>query len=167
VASGRTHENINLVALGLVIAAYVFARFLYQPYSLENALPRAARMTFLVSYLVGTFLVTPDLDLAKNSVRAKNNWGLLGLLWVPYGKLFRHRGLSHSWILGPLTRLLYMGLIALLFIVVTMTLTSYLGYELHIVARLGQSWGPLYMGALGGYYLSQWLHLVADGVRPG
>jgi len=165
VASGRTHENVNLVALGLLVTAYVFARLFDQPYSLDNALPRGARLAFLVSYLVGTFLVTPDLDLAKNSVRAKSHWGLLGLLWVPYGKLFRHRGLSHSWILGPLTRLLYMGLITIFFIVIAMALTSYFGFELHVAVRLGQSWEPLSLGALSGYFLSQWLHLLADGIR--
>ncbi len=166
VASGRIHENVNLVALGFLITAYFIARLLGQAHSLDDALPRAARTGFLLSYLVGTFLVTPDLDLAKNAVRAKSHWGILGLLWVPYGKLFRHRGLSHSWVVGPLTRLLYMGLITSVFIVIVMALTSYFGFELRIAGRLSQSWELLSLGALSGYFLSQWLHLLADGIRP-
>ena len=166
VASGRIHENVNLVALGFLITAYFIARVLGQAHSLDDALPRVARTGFLLSYLVGTFLVTPDLDLAKNSVRAKSHWGILGLLWVPYGKLFRHRGLSHSWVVGPLTRLLYMGLITSVFIVIVMALSSYFGFELRIAGRLSESCELLSLGALSGYFLSQWLHLLADGIRP-
>ena len=166
VASGRIHENVNLVALGFLIVVYVIVRSFDQDNSLDNALPGVAKVGFLLSYLVGTFLVTPDLDLAKNSVRAKSHWGILGLVWVPYGKMFRHRGLSHSWILGPLTRLLYMGFIAIIFIVIAGVLTAYFGFELRIVGRLGQSWEPLSLGALSGYFLSQWFHLLVDGIRP-
>jgi uncharacterized metal-binding protein len=90
--SGRTHEAINLTLLGLGGALY-----LAQGGSPEE--PRA--LAFLLGYLTGTFLLSPDLDLAEKGVRAQGRWGVLGALWRPYGWLFRHRGLSHTWILAP------------------------------------------------------------------
>lgn len=124
--------------------------------------PRA--LAFALAYLAGTFFLTPDLDLAERGVRAVGRWGVLGVLWRPYGRLFRHRGLSHTWVLGPLTRLGYLaGLLYLL----------YLGAR-EVLAFLGVTWrlGPwvwskeVVWAALLGYYLSQWLHLAADGIWP-
>ena len=166
VPSGRAHETINLVVLGVVAAGYAYGRARGYAPELDAALPAPARTAFLASYLVGTFLVTPDLDLAENRVRAKSNWGLLGLLWVPYGHLFKHRGLSHSWLLGPATRLGYLALLALAFAGLTTVLGPYLGYGFNLETQVGSDWRELALGALTGYYLSQWLHLLADGVRP-
>ncbi len=167
VPSGRTHETINLVTLGVMAVGYAYGRAQGLAADLEAALPPPARTAFLASYLVGTFLITPDLDLAENRVRAKENWGLLGLLWVPYGHLFKHRGLSHSWLLGPLTRLIYIAMLSLLFSALAATLGPYLGYEFRFEAQLGDAWRELALGAVIGYYLSQWIHLIADGIRPG
>jgi uncharacterized metal-binding protein len=57
-------------------------------------------------------MLSPDLDLRHN--RSRRRWGPLGFLWIPYTKIFKHRGVSHSLIFGTLTRLGYLGLIALL-----------------------------------------------------
>ncbi len=162
VASGRTHETVNVVALGVLAGAYAYARSQGYQEQIDAVLPGPSRLALLVSYLIGTFLVTPDLDLAENSVRAKSNWGLLGLLWVPYGALFKHRGLSHSWILGPATRLVYMAMLALALAWLADAAAPYLGYHFSVEVPLG-NWRELAFGALIGYYLSQWLHLVADG----
>ena len=53
-------------------------------------------------------LLSPDLDLARSDPH--NRWGLLRHCWKPYAKLFRHRGVSHNPLLGPLSRLFYLGL---------------------------------------------------------
>lgn len=66
-------------------------------------------VVFAGSYLFSSLLLSPDLDLHKNAARRR--WGPLGFLWAPYSKMFKHRGLSHSLVLGPLTRLLYLGLV--------------------------------------------------------
>ncbi len=54
-------------------------------------------------------MLSPDLDLSENKwgCRAKHRWGLLSGYWVPYGKMFKHRGMSHWIAIGTGTRLLY------------------------------------------------------------
>lgn len=153
--SGRVHEAINLAVLGGGALAYL-------AYGGRPEDPRA--LAFALAYLAGTFLLSPDLDLSERGVRPQRRWGVLGVLWRPYGWLFRHRGLSHTWVLGPLTRLGYLA--ALLWGVAHLVqgLAAHLGaaFSLTPPAWPREAWGF----ALLGYYLSQWLHLVADGVWP-
>lgn len=166
-ASGRRHEALNLLALGAMTAGWLALRAAGHGPELERLLPPPARVAFLSGFLVGTFLVTPDLDLANRSVRAKSNWGVLGWLWLPYGVVFRHRGLSHSWFLGPLTRLLYLLVLALALSELASVIAAALGYSLSFRAGLAGNWLPLLWGSALGYYVSQWLHLLADGLpRP-
>ena len=162
-ASGRTHETINLVALGGLALGSAWLRSAGNGPALDAVLPPQGRVAFAVAYLVGTFLVTPDLDLAARSVQAKSNWGVFGLLWVPYGWLFKHRGLSHSWLVGPATRLAYLALLALALGWTARALAPAFGYDFTLEARLERHGRWLALGAVAGYYLSQWLHLLADG----
>lgn len=164
-ASGRTHETVNLSVFAALVGGYAYARargltdfdLLFAPETL---------WAFSLSYLIGTFFITPDLDLAENRMQARNNWGLLGLLWVPYGALFSHRGLSHTWIIGPLTRLVYLLLLALAFGWAASEVAPWFGLRFFFSAEVGDNWPSLLVGALLGYYLSQWLHLIADGIQP-
>lgn len=163
--SGRTHEAINVIVYAALAGGYAYAR----RQGLVDDHPLLATETlaaFSASYLVGTFLVTPDLDLAENRVRAKSHWGLLGLLWVPYGAIFSHRGLSHSWLVGPLTRLVYLILVALALGYAASLVAPWFGYTLQVNVILGENWQQLGLGAVLGYYASQWLHLLADGIQP-
>lgn len=164
--SGRAHETINLLAYAAAAVGYAYARQMGLTAELDTLLAPEILKTFSLSYLVGTFLVTPDLDLAENRVQARNNWGLLGLLWIPYGALFSHRGLSHTWLVGPLTRLVYLALLALALGWAAAQVGPYFGYHFSVKAELGENGAELAVGALTGYYLSQWLHLLADGIQP-
>lgn len=154
--SGRVHNLINLAAFAVLgTSALVLARA--GAFTLE---PREG-LAFALGYFAGTFLLSPDLDLAEGHVDSKRAWGLLGVLWVPYGLMFSHRGWSHSWIVGPLTRLVYLGLmVALVLGVVALVWPPVLAWRPE-----GLAW-PVGAALLAGYYLSQWLHLVADGIRP-
>jgi len=118
------------------------------------------------SYLLGTFLITPDLDLAEQQVRAKGHWGWLGWLWVPYGWMFAHRGLSHTWLIGPLTRLLYLGAVGLVVFWLCGAIMSYLGLDISLQAQLKAPPQEVFWALVLGYYTSQWLHLIADGTWP-
>lgn len=164
--SGRAHESINLLAYGAAAVAYAYARQQGLTSEFDTLLAPETLKTFTLSYLVGTFLITPDMDLAENRMQARNNWGLLGTLWIPYGAMFSHRGLSHSWIIGPLTRLVYLMLMALALWWGFAQVGPYFGYTFSFKAELNQNWQELAIGALAGYYLSQWLHLIADGIQP-
>lgn len=166
VPNGRTHETINLCVFGALAAGYAYTRSQGLLTDYETLLTSDILVSFSTSYLLGTFLITPDLDLAENNVRAKDHWGLLGLLWEPYGHLFSHRGLSHTWVIGPLTRLIYLAILVLALSWLVTFLAPYFGYSFSLRAELGENWLELATGALIGYYLSQWLHLIADGVAP-
>lgn len=100
--SGKTHLRIELFLLPLWSALfYLFIDTSWQ-----------AGAVFTGAYLFSSFLLSPDLDLRYN--RSRRHWGVLGCIWVPYTKIFKHRGISHSVLLGTLTRLGYLGLLALL-----------------------------------------------------
>ncbi len=164
--SGQTHEAINLTFFAGLAAGYAYARAQGLTQEFETLLAPQTVTLFSLSYLVGSFLVTPDLDLAENNVRAKRHWGLLGLLWVPYGTMFNHRGMSHTWVIGPLTRLVYMAVVGLGLAYLTNIVAPYFGYQIQFQTQLSNNWQELALGSLLGYYLSQWLHLVADGISP-
>jgi uncharacterized metal-binding protein len=105
--SGKTHLRIELFVLPLCVAL-LFAAQHYQLIAVsweETAI-------FAGAYLFSSLMLSPDLDLRHN--RSRRRWGPLGFLWIPYTKIFKHRGVSHSLIFGTLTRLGYLGLLALL-----------------------------------------------------
>lgn len=92
--SGWIHDTINLLVL-LAITAHLF----------NTRNPQAATL-FAAGYLAGVYLLSPDLDTRSRSYR---RWGPLRYIWLPYILIFKHRGLSHNPVIGPLTRLLYLG----------------------------------------------------------
>jgi uncharacterized metal-binding protein len=160
--SGRVHTWINTLSYGALLAG--------ASYALERGWLRvdlAQAALFSAGFWAGTLLLSPDLDLAEGSVRSKRAWGPLGALWVPYGLIFRHRGLSHSWLVGPLTRLLYLALLVGALLSLLSWLLPALGQALLLyLAQLTRAGVLPWVWLLAGYYLSQWLHLIADGIRP-
>lgn len=100
--SGKTHLRIELFLLPIWVALfYLFIDTSWRTGAL-----------FAGAYLFSSLLLSPDLDLRHN--RSRRRWGLLGFIWIPYTKIFKHRGVSHSVFLGTLTRLGYLGVLALL-----------------------------------------------------
>lgn len=152
-ASGEKHERINLTALAVMGGAWVAAEV-----SGVNV-PTTPALSFAATYLVGTLYVTPDMDLAEQArtVRPKRRWGRFGALWVPYGLYFRHRGISHSYLVGPMTRIVYLG------VILALPLGVAFGIGLIPVAVVMNT--PAMLGGLAGFYVSQWMHLWADGIR--
>lgn len=155
--SGAAHETINTVVLAGVGTGYYYY---YAPIAWDNPLI----WSFLAAYLIGTFLITPDLDLATQSVRPKQRWGPLGWIWVPYGRLFSHRGLSHSWILGPGTRVLYLLALAAAVMGLLDWALAQAGREFIPAWSWQRQVPPALLSGVAGYYLSQWIHLTADRV---
>lgn len=109
---------------------------------------------FVAGGLFGTFWLSPDLDLAgKGSSRAAENWGPLKVIWYPYGAIFRHRRVSHSWLLGPTSRLLYLAVLV--------------APALPHLAPWIRTHPAAFEAALLGYFVSQWAHAALDGVWFG
>ena len=67
-------------------------------------------VVFVLMYFFGTFLFSPDMDLARSD--PMRNWGALRWIWRPYAMVFKHRGISHMPIVGTLTRVLYLLVVA-------------------------------------------------------
>lgn len=155
---GTEHETVNLGLLALQVAT--LGKY-------AASLPAGSTSGYLAGYLIGTLWVTPDLDLAGRRERPRplQNWGLLKALWAPYGLIFKHRGLSHTWIIGPLTRALYLLFLAqgISYGLSLLLPTQELGFEFNL---RGWLLSPTGAGVLTGYFVSQWLHLALDGIRP-
>jgi uncharacterized metal-binding protein len=151
VPSGQVHNAINTLSYVALAGGYGYAssRHLIPHFDLGQI------GLFTTAFAAGTFLLSPDLDLAEQNVSSKRNWGFLGFLWVPYGWVFSHRGLSHTWLIGPLTRLFYLALL--------LAAPVWFSRELLHNFRIGQDDA---LAVMVGYYVSQWLHLLADGVSP-
>lgn len=138
--NGRQHEMHTAGALalgGAVIAALL---------GWEEA------VAFMGSGLISSLYLSPDLDLRDS--RPSRRWGLLSLLWEPYRLLHPHRGRSHTYLYGPLSRLAYVGLPLYLLLKGALPEMS-----LSLPASV---WASL----LSGYLLGQWAHLWQDRIKP-
>lgn len=143
---GRAHERLTLFHLawtGLALSALM-----------PDQAPQVS-LLYMAGGAVGTLYLSPDIDLPDS--RASKRWGFLSLLWEPYRVFHPHRGTSHSWVYGPLSRLLYLFFPSFVLLLV-------LGVDpaplLRPLLNLKVS-APL----LAGYLFSQWAHLVQDGVE--
>ncbi len=153
-ALGRTHDLVNLTALPL---------FLY-------FLPREFYVPFGVGYLVGTFFLSPDIDLPNS--KPSKRWSLLRCIWYPYQSFSKHRGLSHLPVIGSLLRLLYLVMVALFLYFVLLGVVSLLDEGLGLYLS---DFNPFYY--LNELFRSEWalywvlgviaadtVHVVLDGV---
>lgn len=105
-----THDRATwvLTAVGTPLAAWAGSYFLDEPVTL--ALLATGYATGGVSGLI----LTPDLDVDRGCysyMRMRLIHPALGLLWqwywTPYAKAFAHRGPSHWYVFGTLTRIIY------------------------------------------------------------
>lgn len=95
--SGRTHDGLTWGA-AFPLAAGI-------GYIGETWLGAAL---FAAGFLFGGLMFGPDLDLPSVQVR---RWGPFRGIWTPYQRMFRHRSRwTHGLILGPLFRIVYLGL---------------------------------------------------------
>ncbi len=99
--SGKFHTRFNIL-LGLPIAL-VF--LLAQEYGLSVI------VAFGISFLYNAWFFNPDLDLS-NFNKPNSLKGLLILPFLPYAWFFKHRGISHHFFWGTITRILYLAFIA-------------------------------------------------------
>lgn len=71
-------------------------------------------IVFLSFYLFSTFFLHPDLDLARK-VKIFSLRGLFSIFFWPYSFFLKHRGISHHWIGGTISRLAYLLILFFLF----------------------------------------------------
>jgi uncharacterized metal-binding protein len=141
--SGERHLKLEMMLFPFIVGIYFVMDAVWQ---------RA--VAFGVAYLAASFLLSPDLDLHKNDARRR--WGFLGFIWMPYSKIFKHRGLSHNLFFGMITRIGYLGLI----IAGIVAGLYYAGVNIPAVA-----WTPDWhmIGVIvAGLYLPNILHVLYD-----
>ena len=150
--AGKTHTAVNLIVMFIIIGLLFFTTYMHR--KLKEDFETLA-IAFVLSYLFSTFLLSPDLDLRKNI--SKRNWGLLGFIWLPYSWIFKHRGISHSLLLGPLTRILYLAVIVAIAILI-------LKYSFHYKIKIGFDDYDieLIIAILAGLYLPSIVHSLLD-----
>ncbi len=84
-------------------------------------------LLFCLSFWIGTTLLSPDLDLSDSD--PTRGWGVVQVIWRPYARVFRHRGLSHTPFVGTLTRIAYLACVVY---VISALLQSFMGWQWRI-----------------------------------
>ena len=140
-ADGETHDKHGLLLLVTLLPLSLLAIALKQAGVLDTT-------GFVLGAVLGAFWLSPDLDMWNT--KPTNRWGPLKILWAPYAWVHNHRGISHSWLIGPATRILYVGAPVLL-------IWSFWGFE---------GIGPWLAWGCAGVYLANWVHLVGDRHWP-
>jgi uncharacterized metal-binding protein len=148
--SGKVHLAAEMALLSVLSAVGVGM-------VLRSGLHAVPLATFLGSFLFSSLLLSPDLDLARSD--AARRWGIARVLWIPYAKVFRHRRTSHRPLLGPLTRIAYLTILA---VAAAALLQWAIGGDLAVV---WPGW-PVAGAAALGLYLPNLVHILLDRVAP-
>jgi len=140
-ADGKTHDLHGLLVTGFAVVVCVIAIVLKQ-------MGIADTTGFVFGVAFGALYLSPDLDMLNT--RPARRWGPLKYFWLPYAWLHKHRGVSHSWLIGPAVRIIYLGA---------------------PVALIWWCWDFVgageWVGCLAdGVYLGNWTHLAGDRHWP-
>ncbi|MCH9613583.1 MAG: hypothetical protein SP1CHLAM54_05880 [Chlamydiia bacterium] len=147
-ANYKAHSTFNLLLI-LPLAAWGVVHF-FNPTHKVGA-------CFIATFAYSTLFMSPDVDLA-NQNKLLSIKGILTLPFRLYSRLFAHRGLSHIPIIGTVTRLAYLGAIALLaYYVMNKTLPS-----MESLALIFQSYDIYILYGLAGIVLADIGHLILD-----
>lgn len=131
--------------------------------SVESATP------FVLGYLIGTLLITPDLDFGgRVRVQARKNWGVLGGIWYPLGLFVKHRGITHTYLRGSTLLLGYAGMMLGLLGLIIITLLQVGEIK---IPPLPFAFSPLknkeeLLLGWSGYLIAYGIHLWMDGIHP-
>lgn len=98
-AQYKTHSIFNIF-IALPLFVWGISYFFQPSYNLL--------IIFGTCFTYSTLFMSPDVDLA-NKIKLFSIKGLLTLPFRGYSKIFKHRGLSHSIILGSITRIVWLG----------------------------------------------------------
>ncbi len=146
--SGKTHLKIEWMFLVLWAAGVV--TLVLQGYATQ-----LQALLFVAAYVFSMLFLSPDLDLSDS--RAYDRWGVLRWLWLPYAWAFRHRQTSHHLLWGPVSRVAYIGVLALGGTLVYLAITGDPGPRLHVSAGI-------LMPICVGVYLPNVEHILADRI---
>ena len=111
-SSGKFHDKVNLFTGAILSGALIgFER------SWIIVIP------FIVGWLVATLIFSPDTD-----IMPKKRTSFLQFFLYPYSILFKHRGLSHSILLGTALRIIY-GIVMLGVMIFVLSKMGYIQFS--------------------------------------
>lgn len=144
----RTHVTFNLLfALPISAAGICYVQIPPTPYLL----------TFICAFFYSTCFLNPDLDLI-HQIKIFSLRGIMTLPFRFYSKMFKHRGLSHSFLFGTATRVLWLsGLFLLLFYLIYNTLPTHRDFFYYL-----EEYKSYIIYACAGVVLADWSHLLLD-----
>lgn len=147
----KTHANFNILLALPAAAAGIY-------YLCAPPIPLLA--VFAGTFCYSTLFMSPDLDL----IHQIKLFSLRGLLTFPfrfYSKFFKHRGISHSFLFGTATRLLWLGGLSVLIVYLTYqvipTEKQFLSYF--------NEYEPYVLYGLAGVVFADWCHLTLDFLK--
>ena len=141
--SGRTHDRITLWCFPLVTGLTLW--FTRSP---------ALTLIIALAFLVGGFMLGPDLDIHSIQYR---RWGPIRWIWLPYQRAIKHRSrLSHGPIIGTALRVVYLAVWIGLF---TFVFVEVMNAVWDAQLTLGSFRAPLRY--LARNYLAEWLAVLA------
>lgn len=145
---GKTHEVINAAVLMASIGGLYCFSAGYGNAVIARYVDTYTILTFAAAYIFATLFLSPDLDIDSKPYR---RWRMFRVLWWPYKVIFKHRGLSHNPVIGPVSIVLNLALI-----VVPLLLLA--GVSLQSLPS------GLVVAAIAGIVLSIEVHIISDNV---
>lgn len=146
-ANYKTHTGFNLFFM--LPALVGFGYYFFQPS--EKAL-----VVFTATFTYATLFMNPDLDLV-HKIKLFSLRGFITLPFRGYSKIFKHRGISHSFLLGSFTRIIWLSSILLLLSFSFSFSESIFSFYKHFKTY--------FIYALTGICLADWSHLLLDAKK--
>lgn len=107
---GKNHDTINLAVLIVVLVSSLYLMLRKENALYSEYLNIPIMLIFSSFYLFATFFLSPDLDIDSKPYK---RWKLLRFIWWPYKVIFKHRGLSHNPIIGPLSIVINLAIVVI------------------------------------------------------
>jgi uncharacterized metal-binding protein len=150
----RTHSTLNLcVALPVLAGAGALV-----------GLPLHNLAIFAAVFCYGTLFASPDLDMA-NQLKILSVRGILGLPFRSYARVFSHRGLSHSFFVGTLTRVAWLAAQAAVILLLVCLVCRISPLDHRFTAFFSRHRDEIAFG-LAGLCAADWCHLLVDRFWP-
>ncbi|MEI6241827.1 MAG: DUF2227 family putative metal-binding protein [Chlamydiota bacterium] len=146
----RTHTTCNVFFLPLILGALVY--FFHSPWPYL--------VVFGSSFLYGTYFMNPDMDMA-GQIKLFSWKGLFTLPFRVYALFFHHRGISHRFLLGTLTRIIFLAGIIFLFLFLFHKVTFHTDTFVHFITVYKTPLIYLFLGLL----TADTCHLLLDLVK--
>ena len=117
-ASGRWHDRFNIFLLLMLNTVFI-----------TNQIHYLYIIIFSSFWLFSTLMFSPDADLMP-----KKRAGLLRIFLYPYSMISKHRGMSHRFLLGTITRVLYC-LLMIMFVIFILNRMGEISYSADSFSR--------------------------------